>query len=99
MENTGEIMSQINKTQEEFFLALKAIQESIVVGFISKPESKDKESIFYDITSETICQVMTLIDGYINEDIQLDLIDKKSGKSLRTGFELHDKCVDYLRLD
>ena len=91
-------MSQINIIQEEFFLALRGIQESIVVGFLNKANLSNAENILYDVTSETICQVMTLIDGYVKEDVHLDLIDKSSGESLRNGIELHDKCVDYLKL-
>ena len=91
-------MIHINKTQEEFCTSLKVIQEMVVVQFIKQPDYNNMENAFYDITSGTICKVMTLIDGYFKENLQLDLIDKKSGESLRTGIELHDRCVDYLRL-
>jgi len=94
-------MTQISRTQEEFFLALKGIQETVVASVTSKLDISviDVESIVYDITSETICQIMTLLDGYLNESVQLDIIDLKSGEPLRAGLELHDKCVDYLKFN
>ena len=91
-------MNQINKVQEEFFTALRELQEFVVVEALNKTDANNNmESVFYDITSETICEIMVLIDGYFKENLQLDLIDKKSGESLRAGIELHDKCVDYLK--
>lgn len=91
-------MEQIKQTQEEFFLALSGIQEWIVLEYLKNSNiDSDMEKVLYDITTETICQVMSLLDGYGKKSVQLDIIDKISGESLRKGIELHDKCMDYLR--
>ena len=91
-------MKQVEITQEEFFSALKEIQEEVVCAYLNKPNDQENiENMFYEITSETICCIMTLLDGYKKESVQLDIVDRKSGESLRTGIELHDKCVDYIR--
>lgn len=88
----------IKPVQEEFFKSLNEIQDRVVnIALCNYKKDDDFKNILYDITFETICDVMTLIDGYGNDNVQLDLIDRKSGESLRTGIELHDKCVDYLK--
>jgi hypothetical protein len=55
--------------------------------------------MLYDVTYDTICNIMELVDGYKKESLQLDLVLIKSKESLRTGIELHDTCVDYLKCE
>ena len=92
------MMNQIEKTQEAFFSAIKVIQEQVVLEYLNASNNEDRtENLFYNITSETICQIMSLLDGYFEENVQLEIIDKESGVSLREGIELHDKCIDFLK--
>ena len=91
-------MEQIEKTQEDFFLALKKIQEEVVGMYLNESNSWGKnERLLNDITSDIICGIMSLLDGYYDENVQLGIVDKKSGMPLQTRIELHDKCVDYLK--
>lgn len=91
-------MNKLCKAQEDFFLALSRIQISVVLEYLKKniTEYNVREAL-YDVTFETICGIMSLLDGYESKSVQLDIIDKATGESLRTGIELHDKCVDYLK--
>lgn len=40
---------------------------------------------------------MELIDGYSKDDLQLDIIEKDSKKSLKENIQLHDACVDFIK--
>ena len=49
-----------------------------------------------DITYETICRIMELLDGYYNNNLKGEIIDVQSGESISSEIELHDQCEDYL---
>lgn len=91
----------IKKTQDSFFLALEKIQDDTVFkclnDYLNNSITPSNMKMLYDISAETIYRIMELIDGYYDDKVQVDLIDKKTKESLRTGIELHDKCVDYLK--
>ncbi|MBU3169886.1 hypothetical protein [Clostridium estertheticum] len=44
---------------------------------------------------------MTLIDGYVDSNIQLDIIDKNNGIKLKENpfIELHDKIVNFIKFE
>lgn len=90
-------MKKISPLQEDFFRTLSEIQEEIVQVSLSKHNSKDVEELLYDVTYETIYQIMEFIDGYTKKDLQLDLIEKNSKVSLRTDIELHDTCASFIK--
>lgn len=88
----------MTKNQELIFKELRNIQEyAVSVTLIrSKKYEDDIESMLNDITFETICRIMELLDGYYNNDLRGEIIDVQSGKSISSEIELHDCCVDYL---
>ena len=99
-ENNDKGINEIKNIQKEFFETLKSAQEEIVVIAASKyKEGDDIEDLLYDVTYDAIYEVLVNIDGYGNRRLNLDLIDKKSKVSLRTGIELHDICADYLKYE
>lgn len=88
----------MKEIQKEFFKSLSSIQEQAVnVGLCNLNKCKSTEEMLYNISSDTIYQIMELLDGYQNDLVQLDIIDKKTKRSLREGIELHDTCVSFLR--
>ena len=94
----------MNKLQEEFFEALQGIQELAVVNTLcdNKKRVSDMEKtedLLYYATYEAIYGVLELVDGYTRNSLQLDLIERTSKESLRTGIELHDTCPGYLRYE
>lgn len=78
-----------------FFTRLQQIQEEVVT---SQNNTSDKltEKEIYNLTYDTIYKILELIDGYTSDKIDLDLIDKLSGNSIKKEIQLHDKCVEYL---
>lgn len=88
----------MTEKQKRFFEHLRAVQDAVVAVALSEYKPDDSlEDLLYGVTYETICDMMTLIDGYGPPDIKLDLIDRETGASVGTGIELHDVCEDYLR--
>lgn len=93
-------MMNIESVQKKFFQTLKEIQEEVVSTTTYNYKSGDDiEDMLYDITYETIYNIMVLIDGYTKESLQLDLIERKGKGSLRTGIELHDTCAEYIKYE
>jgi len=88
------------KKQGIFFSNLKAIQEQTVTYALSQNgeahNNKELEKILYGATYETIYRFLELIDGYYTDEIELDLIDKETGESMRQSTAFHDICADYL---
>ena len=35
--------------------------------------------------------------GYVSDKLQLDLIDRNSSKSIKSGIQMHDVCANYLK--
>jgi hypothetical protein len=93
------IMSDIQTVQKNFFNALKKLQEEIVYTNLTSYKKDMADELFlFNVTYDVIYRLMELIDGYYGDsNLKLDLIDKKSNKSLRTGIELHDACFNYLK--
>lgn len=93
-------MDKIQIVQREFFQTLKEIQEEVVSTALCNYKGEDDiEDILYDVTYETIYNIMELIDGYTKESLQLDIIERVGKKSLRTGIELHDTCSEYIKYE
>ena len=92
-------MKNIAEKQEALFKHLKYIQEKSVVIALSKYKENDNlENLLYEVSFDALCGFLELIDGYVTDEIKLDLIDKETSISMRTNIKLHDKCVDYLRV-
>ena len=87
----------MTKNQELLFKELRNIQEYVVnVTLIESKRYQDLESMLNDITYETICRIMELLDGYYNNNLKGEIIDVQSGESISSEIELHDQCEDYL---
>ncbi|AZK46684.1 hypothetical protein [Paenibacillus lentus] len=90
-------MRKLSSSQELFFSTLHEIQEEIVQTALSKCSCENAERLLYDVTYDTIYSIMELIDGYTKDDLQLDIIEKESKKSLKENIQLHDVCVDFIK--
>ncbi len=64
-------------------------------------DKDDIENLLYATTGELIARIMTLIDGYVDSNIQLDIIDRISGLKLKENpyIELHDRIVDFIKFE
>ncbi len=94
----GFFMRNMQEIQKEFFETLSSIQDNAVYQALAEYDENDSlEDLLYNVTYEAIISVCELLDGYTNDKLQLDLIDIRSGKSVKTGIEMHDKCADYLK--
>jgi hypothetical protein len=90
-------MRKLSSSQELFFNTLHEIQEEVVQTAISKCRCENAERLLYDVTYDTIYSIMELIDGYTKDNLQLDIIEKESKKSLKENIQLHDVCVDFIK--
>ena len=92
-------MRKLNPNQEMFFRALHDIQEEVIQIALSKRKCscENIEALLYDVTYDTIFNIMELIDGYTKDNLQLDIIDQDSKKSLKENIQLHDVCVDFIK--
>ncbi|WP_071461541.1 hypothetical protein [Bacillus massilinigeriensis] len=90
-------MRKLNSSQELFFNTLNEIQEEVVQTALSKYSCENPERLLYDVTYDTIYSIMELIDGYTKDNLQLDIIEKGSKKSLKENIQLHDVCVDFIK--
>lgn len=87
----------IGEMRKQFFEHLRSSQESIVSVALSKYKPGDSlEELLFDVTYDAVFDVMKLIDGYTTSNIRLDLIDRRTGVSIKEDIELHDECADYL---
>lgn len=88
----------MQEIQKEFFKTLSSIQERAVYLALGEYNKNDSlEDLLYNATYEVITSICELLDGYTNDKLQLDVIDTKSGKSIREEIEMHDVCADYLK--
>ena len=57
--------------------------------------------MLYDTTYDVIAGIMTLIDGYVDDNIKLDIVDRNSGIRLKEKpfIELHDAIADFIRFE
>ena len=92
-------MKKLNPSQEMFFRTLHEIQEGVVQVALSKCKCscENIETLLYEVTSDTIFNIMELFDGYTIDDLQLDIFEKDSKKSLKENIQLHDVCVDFIK--
>ena len=91
-------MNNINEIQKEFFETLSFIQENAIYQALEEYDKNDSlEDLLYNTTYEAITSICELLDGYTSDRLQLDLIDKNSNKSLKTGIQMHDGCASYLK--
>ena len=102
--NNGEviIISELNLFQKAILNAIALAQEEAVqIALCNYKDGDDIENLLYDTTGELIAGIMTLIDGYVDGSIQLDIIDRNSGVKLKENpfIELHDKIVDFIKFE
>nr|WP_288829976.1 hypothetical protein [uncultured Clostridium sp.] len=91
-------MDSLKEIQIEFFETIKSIQDAAVYQALGEYDKSDSlEDLLYNATYEAISSIFELIDGYTNENLKLDLVEKNSNISLKTGIQMHDKCADYLK--
>ena len=88
----------MEKVQKEFFETLSAIQSNAVFQALGEYDKRDSlEDLLFNATYEVIVSICELLDGYTNEKLKLDLIDKNSNRSLKAGIQMHDVCASYLK--
>lgn len=90
-------MKPLNSTQELFFKSLQEIQEKAVQTALSKCNCDNAEELLYDVTYDTIYSILELMDGYTRDDLQLDIIEQDSKRSMKENIQLHDVCADFIR--
>lgn len=88
----------MKEVQKEFFETLSSIQDNAVCQALGEYEKTDSlEDLLYNATYEVIVSICELLDGYTNNNLQLDLIDKRCNSSLKAGIQMHDVCASYLK--
>ncbi len=88
----------MKEVQIEFFKTLSSIQDNSVYQAINEYDKTDSlEDLLYNATYEVITSICELLDGYTNNRLQLDLVDRKSNSSLKAGIQMHDVCANYLK--
>lgn len=50
-----------------------------------------------EIIETVIYRILETFDGYGSLEFKVDIVEKKTGESLRDGIELHDEFINYLR--
>ena len=84
--------------QREFFETLSSIQDNAVFQALGEYDENDSlEDLLYNTTYEAIVSICELLDGYVSDKLQLDLIDRNSSKSIKSGIQMHDVCANYLK--
>lgn len=56
----------------------------------------DMEELLNDVTYETIYGIMELLDGYKNNDLRGEIVDKSNGVIVNSNLDLHNYCEEYL---
>ena len=88
----------MKEIQKDFFETLSSIQDNSVYQAISEYDKTDSlEDLLYNATYEVITSICELLDGYTSDNLQLDLIDRKSNSSLKAGIQMHDVYASYLK--
>lgn len=93
-------MVELNNFQKKILQAMADRQElAVEIAAIQYKLDDNMKKILYDVTYECLIGVMTLIDGYVQYDIKLDIIDRNSGERLKENpfIELHDTLCEYLK--
>ncbi|MCM1328421.1 MAG: hypothetical protein NC253_03190 [Ruminococcus sp.] len=82
-----------------FWKEIKMIQEYVVNVSLSKESKYDNvRDLLNDVTYETICKIMELLDGYRNNNLKGVIIDNLSNKVINCNIELHDFCEKFLNV-
>ena len=88
----------MQREQKVFWDEVQKIQENTVKISLIKASKYDSiETLLNDVTYETICAFMELLDGYKNKDLYGKIISKSTGNEINSGIDLHDYCEDYLK--
>ena len=81
--------------QELFWEEVQKIQYSVVNVFLLKMSKyNDMSMLLNDVTYETIYNLMELIDGLRN--INIEILSLSSGNRINSNICLHDCCEEYL---
>lgn len=95
-------MEELNEFQIQFMKAMADVQEDCVSDALyGKHDYSSREEEMYALTSELICQIMAVIDGYGHSKIEkLDIVCEKAGQRLKENpfIELHDVVCDYIKM-
>lgn len=88
----------LNNFQKDFFKAIAKIQNTCVGVALCK-KNIPMEELLYDVTSDIIIDIMTLIDGYGAINSKMDIVNKQTNQSMKESpcIELHDVVVDYIK--
>lgn len=95
-------MSELNQFQKTILNAIASEQEDTVqIAMCQYKDGDDIENLLYNTTYELIAGIMTLIDGYTNDNIKLDIVDTLTGDSLKEKpfIELHDSIADFIKYE
>ena len=84
--------------QEIFWKEIKKIQTSVVDMSLLKYKQygNNIEMLLNDVTYETIYKIMELFDGFRNESLRYEIVNKVNGISVNKSTGLHDCCEEHL---
>lgn len=94
------IISKLNLFQKVILNSIALEQdEAVQISLCNYKDGDDIENLLYGTTGKLIAGIMTLIDGYVDSNIQLDIVDRNNGTKLKENpfIELHDKIVDFIK--
>lgn len=99
MKSKAERIAILNDNQRRFFERLAWIQEDAVELAPVRYRTDSVEELLNEVTYDVLCEVMELIDGYTDSELQLDLVDRRTGARLKEcpHIELHDCLADFLK--
>lgn len=80
--------------QNELFKEIRTIQEEAVYEALA--ENPDIEKLLFEVTYDTVFKLLDIFDGYRNTELDLDIVDRKSGVSINKSRNLHDLCETFL---
>lgn len=87
----------MTKEQEIFWKEIQEIQDVVVNVSLSNFSKYDNmKKLLEDVTYETICRLMELLDGLRNNNIKGDIICLSSESCINSDIQLHDYCEEYL---
>lgn len=95
-------MSELNQFQKTILNAIASEQEDTVqIAMCQYKDGDDIENLLYNTTYELIAGIMTLIDGYTNDNIKLDIVNRLTGDRLKEKpfIELHDRIADFIKYE
>ncbi len=88
----------IERLRDDVFSYLGSMQEVIVLEAMNGYNKGEYiESVLNGVVYDSIYRVMEMIDGYTYLGRSVDLVDVKTGESIKNGTELHDLCYNYFK--